>query len=283
MKVSRPHWPPCRRHCRGCPAIKSRSSRSTWSAWMPCATCWSIHDATHGNRCHRGCPTEHRASLVRPGRRHCRRWPWPGHADGQGRRRQDHAGRGHRRGAGPARPARAPDHLRPGRAPGRYVGRRAGQSDAQPHRPAGRNRALPRTCDGNQGRRSSMPKAAPCWKKTCARPVPRKSRCSRRSPAPSAKPARKFVVMDTAPTGHTLLLLDATGAYHRDIVPGRWADRRALHHADDAAAGPQADQGADRHPGRNHPGAGSRQPAGDLRRAGIEPWAWVINNSVAAA
>lgn len=28
----------------------------------------------------------------------------------------------------------------------------------------------------------------------------------------------KFVVMDTAPTGHTLLLLDATGAYHRDIV-----------------------------------------------------------------
>ena len=28
---------------------------------------------------------------------------------------------------------------------------------------------------------------------------------------------KKFVVMDTAPTGHTLLLLDATGAYHRDI------------------------------------------------------------------
>ena len=24
--------------------------------------------------------------------------------------------------------------------------------------------------------------------------------------------------MDTAPTGHTLLLLDATGAYHRDMV-----------------------------------------------------------------
>lgn len=28
----------------------------------------------------------------------------------------------------------------------------------------------------------------------------------------------KFVVMDTAPTGHTLLLLDTTGSYHRDIV-----------------------------------------------------------------
>src|SRR5690606_25214296 len=29
---------------------------------------------------------------------------------------------------------------------------------------------------------------------------------------------RRFVVMDTAPTGHTLLLLDATGSYHRDVV-----------------------------------------------------------------
>ena len=27
-----------------------------------------------------------------------------------------------------------------------------------------------------------------------------------------------FVVMDTAPTGHTLLLLDATGAYHREVT-----------------------------------------------------------------
>jgi arsenite-transporting ATPase len=72
---------------------------------------------------------------------------------------------------------------------------------------------------------------------------------------------KKFVVMDTAPTGHTLLLLDATGAYHREIAV-RWATRHALHHADDAAAGPEADQGAHRHAGRDHPGAGSRQPAG---------------------
>ncbi|PQJ26980.1 hypothetical protein BSZ35_18870 [Salinibacter sp. 10B] len=29
---------------------------------------------------------------------------------------------------------------------------------------------------------------------------------------------RQFVVMDTAPTGHTLLLLDTTGSYHREVM-----------------------------------------------------------------
>ncbi|MGF1671197.1 MAG: TRC40/GET3/ArsA family transport-energizing ATPase, partial [Balneolaceae bacterium] len=29
---------------------------------------------------------------------------------------------------------------------------------------------------------------------------------------------RKFVVMDTAPTGHTLLLLDTTGSYHKEVL-----------------------------------------------------------------
>ncbi|STQ14782.1 arsenical pump-driving ATPase [Enterobacter cloacae] len=47
---------------------------------------------------------------------------------------------------------------------------------------------------------------------------------------------KRFVVMDTAPTGHTLLLLDATGAYHREVVKtnGR---KRALSDANDAVAG----------------------------------------------
>ncbi len=33
-----------------------------------------------------------------------------------------------------------------------------------------------------------------------------------------AEARRRFVVMDTAPTGHTLLLMDATGSYHREVV-----------------------------------------------------------------
>src|SRR4029079_5922810 len=33
-----------------------------------------------------------------------------------------------------------------------------------------------------------------------------------------AEARSSFVILDTAPTGHTLLLLDATGAYHRQIV-----------------------------------------------------------------
>jgi arsenite-transporting ATPase len=34
-----------------------------------------------------------------------------------------------------------------------------------------------------------------------------------------------FVVLDTAPTGHSLLLMDATGAYHRQTM--RQAEGRA--------------------------------------------------------
>lgn len=38
---------------------------------------------------------------------------------------------------------------------------------------------------------------------------------------------KRFVVMDTAPTGHTLLLLDATGAYHREMAK-KWAKKVTL-------------------------------------------------------
>ncbi len=94
---------------------------------------------------------------------------------------------------------------------------------------------------------------------------------------------KKFVVMDTAPTGHTLLLLDATGAYHREIT--RQLTTKSLHVTTPMMRLQDENQTkillvtlAETTPVLE---AASLQE--DLQRAGIEPWAWVINSSVAAA
>jgi len=93
---------------------------------------------------------------------------------------------------------------------------------------------------------------------------------------------RQFVVMDTAPTGHTLLLLDATGAYHREIA--RQMADSGLHFTtpmmqlqDEARTKVLIATLAE-----NTPVQEAAILQEDLRRAGIEPWAWIINNSVAA-
>lgn len=91
-----------------------------------------------------------------------------------------------------------------------------------------------------------------------------------------------FVVIDTAPTGHTLLLLDATGAYHRqmtrhldDNAPGRMVT--PLMRLQDPAYTrvllvtlPETTPVSE---------AGALQE--DLRRASIEPYGWVVNKSMA--
>lgn len=94
--------------------------------------------------------------------------------------------------------------------------------------------------------------------------------------------AKKFVVMDTAPTGHTLLLLDATGAYHREVA--RQMNKAHLQFTTPMMQLQDAKQTkilivtlAEKTPVLE---AANLQ--NDLRRAGVEPWAWVINNSIAA-
>ena len=93
---------------------------------------------------------------------------------------------------------------------------------------------------------------------------------------------KKFVVMDTAPTGHTLLLLDATGSYHRDIE--RQMGKTNTHFTTPMMQlqDPKQTKVLLVTLAETTPVLEAANLQSDLRRAGIEPWAWVINNSVAA-
>ena len=108
--------------------------------------------------------------------------------------------------------------------PAAHVADAVGDGGAGPVGLAHRSRrADARLLRGGAGRRRRRPRrrrAARCSKRTCARRAPRRSPSSARSPTPSRAGEDGFVVLDTAPTGHTLLLLDAAQSYHRDVARG---------------------------------------------------------------
>lgn len=92
----------------------------------------------------------------------------------------------------------------------------------------------------------------------------------------------EFVVVDTAPTGHTLLLLDAAGSYHRDVVR-QMGDAMPYTTPLMRLQDPSQTKILLVTLAEPTPVAEAQVLQQDLERAGIHPWAWVINNSLLAA
>lgn len=95
---------------------------------------------------------------------------------------------------------------------------------------------------------------------------------------------RGIVILDTAPTGHTLLLLDAAGSYHREMLkkmeesaPGKLTTPLMM--LQDSTQSKVLLVAL----AETTPVSEAAALQDDLRRASIEPYGWVVNRSLAVS
>lgn len=92
-----------------------------------------------------------------------------------------------------------------------------------------------------------------------------------------------FVVLDTAPTGHTLLLLDAAESYHREVARSTGAVPEAVRALLPRLRDPHFTRILLVTLAEATPVFEAARLRDDLRRAGIEPYGWVVNASLSAS
>ncbi len=92
-----------------------------------------------------------------------------------------------------------------------------------------------------------------------------------------------FVVLDTAPTGHTILLMDSAEAYHREVLRTRGDMPEAVRQLLPRLRDPDFTRVLIVTLAEATPVHEAERLQADLRRAQIEPFAWVINQSLLAS
>lgn len=94
----------------------------------------------------------------------------------------------------------------------------------------------------------------------------------------------ELVVIDTAPTGHTLLLLDATESYHRELGrQSKTAAESPITKLLPRLRDPEFTRILLVTLPESTPVHEARFLQVDLERAGIHPWGWVVNQSLSAS
>lgn len=130
--------------------------------------------------------------------------------------------------------------------------------------------------------RTSTLRVGCCRKRTCAHPAPRKSRFFRLSPASSARPARNLWLWTSLPPATPCCCWTRP-----EPTTVKWFAkmRRDMHYTTPMMR--LQDPKQTRIPiatlAETTPVLEAANLQNDLRRAGIEPWAWIINQSLAAS